>query len=169
MARCVKSAIRYNRQGNFNNSPDNRRVGTKPPEMTRRIVNTSKIFHKKVQLTSWDYKKVLNACTDDDLVYMDPPYQGTCGDKDHRYFGNFDHDEFCDEIMKLNERNIMFAISYDGKTGNKIHGKPLRRKLNLKRIEINAGRSTQATLLGKNVTTYESLYLSQTLVNAIKI
>lgn len=33
LARCVKAAIRYNSQGKFNNSPDNRRIGRRPDKM----------------------------------------------------------------------------------------------------------------------------------------
>src|SRR5437588_10922330 len=30
LARCVKAAVRYNGEGKFNNSPDNRRLGMRP-------------------------------------------------------------------------------------------------------------------------------------------
>ena len=33
LARCVKAAVRYNRSGEFNNSPDNRRRGMHPDTM----------------------------------------------------------------------------------------------------------------------------------------
>ena len=38
LARCVKAAIRYNGEGDFNNSPDNRRKGAHPDTMRKRIV-----------------------------------------------------------------------------------------------------------------------------------
>ncbi len=41
--------------------------------------------------------------------------------------------------------------------------------LRLKRIELEAGRSSQATLLGKKDVTYESLYLSKTLLKLTDI
>jgi len=42
-------------------------------------------------------------------------------------------------------------------------------QLNLHKIEINAGRSSQSTLLGKNAKTYESLYLSPALVKRLQV
>lgn len=94
---------------------------------------------------------------------MDPPYQGVCGNRDQRYLPRIDHDEFYIELEKLNERNIRYVISYDGRTGNKEYGQPMPDSLKLKCIELRAGRSTQATLLGRSDITYESLYLSPNL------
>lgn len=166
LARCVKAAIRYNANGEFNNSPDNRRKGARPLEMRWRITRASSLFQGRTQLTSWDYKKVLNSCTANDLVYMDPPYQGVCGRFNQRYLLKVDHDEFCTELAKLNERNVMFAVSYDGRTGTKTYGPTLSKALKLTHMEVYAGRSTQATLLGRSDATYESLYLSPALMSA---
>ena len=163
LARCVKAAIRYNMNGDFNNTPDNRRKGARPAEMRRRISHTSALLSKRTRLTSRDYIEVLAECTNKDLVYMDPPYQGVCRNRDQRYLPKVDHDEFCDELAKLNEQQVMFAVSYDGRTGDKTFGEPLPDVLELTHLEIRAGRSTQATLLGRADVTYESLYLSPAL------
>lgn len=163
IARCVKAAIRYNASGQFNNTPDNRRKGARPTEMRRRICHASDLLRKRTRLTSWDYKKVLDECTEEDLVYMDPPYQGVCGNRDQRYLPKVEHEEFCDELANLNDRHIMFVVSYDGRTGTKTYGEPLPDRLKLAHLEIRAGRSTQATLLGRAHITYESLYISSPL------
>ena len=168
LARCVKAAIRYNSEGQFNNTPDNRRKGARPEEMRQRIIHASALFKGRTQLTSWDYKKVLADCTDQDFVYMDPPYQGVCGRRDQRYLPKFEHDEFCQELRKLNERGIQFIVSYDGRTGDKIFGELLPDDLGLTRLEVRAGRSTQATLLGRSDVTYESLYLSAGLTESAR-
>ena len=168
LARCVKAAIRYNANGEFNNTPDNRRRGARPAEMCRRILCTSDLLRGRVRLTPWDYKQVLDNCTEDDLVYMDPPYQGVCGTRDQRYLPTVDHGEFCDELEKLNARQIMFAVSYDGRTGTKSYGEALPDSLKLTHLEIRAGRSTQATLLGRADITYESLYLSAVLTDSVE-
>ncbi|HHN45930.1 MAG TPA: DNA adenine methylase [Planctomycetes bacterium] len=167
LARCVKAAIRYNSNGEFNNTPDNRRKGARPSEMQRRLLGASNLLSGRTKLTAWDYKKVLRACTPQDFVYMDPPYQGVCGQRDQRYLPKFVHDEFCEELDKLNEQGIRFAVSYDGRTGSKTFGVPLPSSLGLTRLEIKAGRSTQATLLGRSHVTYESLYLSPALVEVL--
>ncbi len=168
LARCVKASIRYNSNGEFNNTPDNRRKGARPLEMSWRIARASGLLRGKTLLTSWDYKQVLDGCAEDDLVYMDPPYQGVAGNRDQRYLPKVDHDEFCEELASLNDRNIMFAVSYDGRTDTKTYGKPLPDELKLTQLEICAGRSTQATLLGRTDVTYESLYLSSALVSATR-
>ncbi len=41
LARCVKAAIRYNQEGDFNNSPDNRRKARHPSTMRERIKGAS--------------------------------------------------------------------------------------------------------------------------------
>ena len=166
LARCVKAAIRYNSNGEFNNTPDNRRKGARPAEMRQRIEHASSLLQGRTKITAWDYKKVLDKCTENDLVYMDPPYQGVCGNRDQRYLPKIEYDEFCVELEKLNERNIRYVISYDGRTGNKEYGQPMPDSLKLTRIELRAGRSTQATLLGRSDVTYESLYLSPNLSQA---
>ena len=107
-----------------------------------------------------DYTSVLAACTPRDLVYMDPPYQGVCGPRDSRYLPPFRHDDFCRALAGLNARGIPYIVSYDGRTGDKVFGEPLPASLRLRRLEVCAGRSTQATLLGRTDVTYESLYLS---------
>jgi DNA adenine methylase len=96
---------------------------------------------------------------------MDPPYQGVCGNRDSRYFSGIEFDDFVLALEHLNKREIAFAISYDGKLGNKTFGRILPESLDLKRIEIEVGRSSQSTLLGRKETTIESLYLSPSLMS----
>ena len=160
LARCVKAAVRYNSNGMFNNSPDKRRRGARPREMKRRLLAVHGILADRTRLTSWGYERVLRKCTPADLVYMDPPYQGTCGPRDRRYWGRFSHGEFCGELEKLNQRRVPFILSYDGRLGRRMYGQDVPESLGLHRIVIRAGRSTQSTLLGRADDTYESLYLS---------
>ncbi|MBI2808351.1 MAG: DNA adenine methylase [Planctomycetes bacterium] len=164
LARCVKAAIRYNSSGGFNNSPDNRRKGATPETMRQRITGASQLLRHRTKVTSLDYKDVLLGCTRDDLIYMDPPYQGVCGSRDNRYLPKIDHDGFCETLRGLNKKECLYLVSYDGRTGTKTFGKRLPDHLELVHLEIHAGRSTQATLLGRNDDTYESLYLSPGLV-----
>ena len=165
LARCVKGAVRYNSEGLFNQSPDKRRKGTQPPTMRKNIEGVSRLLKGKCQFTGLDYREVLTQVQKHDFVYMDPPYQGVCGNKDSRYFSGIDFENFVLALEHLNERGIAFAISYDGKLGNKTFGKVLPESLGLKRIEIEVGRSSQSTLLGREETTIESLYLSPNLIN----
>ena len=166
LARCVKGSVRYNSAGQFNQSPDKRRKGTCPDKMAHNIFGISSLLKGKVVFSSVDYKQVLEKATCDDVVYMDPPYQGVCGDKDSRYYSGINHFEFIEELRNLKHQNIPFIVSYDGKMGNKEYGNTLPADLQLEHIYINAGRSSQATLLGRNDETIESLYVSKKLCNS---
>ncbi|MDR0543084.1 MAG: hypothetical protein LBH19_12855 [Dysgonamonadaceae bacterium] len=85
------------------------------------------------------------------------------------YAGNIDFNDFIISLYELNQKNIPYILSFDGRTGDKTFGRPLPDSLRLTKIEINAGRSTQATLLRREEYTYESVYLSPSLVNHIDI
>jgi len=165
LARCVKGAVRYNSKGWFNQSPDKRRKGTQPVTMKKNIAGVSRLLKGKCRFTCLDYRQVLAEVQNQDLVYIDPPYQGVCKSRDSRYFSGINFDDFVFALEHLNKRRIAFAISYDGKLGNKSFGKILPESLGLKRIEIEVGRSSQSTLLGREETTIESLYLSPDLIN----
>ena len=116
LARVVKGAVRYNSNGELNQSCDKRRYGTRD--------NT----------------------------------------RDNRYIQGVEFDEFVEQLRELNDRDIDYIVSYDGKTGDKFIGKTLPKSLELTHVYINAGLSTQATLNGKNEITYESLYASKNLI-----
>lgn len=167
LARCVKGSIRYNANGEFNQSPDNRRKGMRPKTMRENILGVSHLLKGKLIFSSRNYRDVLELSTPDDLVYMDPPYQGVCGNRDTRYLSGIQFCDFVAELEELNNKSIKFIISYDGRTGEKMHGKKLPDHLELTHIEIEAGRSSQETLLGRNASTVESLYLSPALIDKI--
>lgn len=169
LARCVKASIRYNPKGEFNQSPDNRRLGRDPKKMADDIFAVSYLFRGRTIITSKDYREVLQVATKRDLVYMDPPYQGVCDNGDPRYYKGVDFQEFIQTLDYLNAQMIPFILSYDGRTGNKKFGRELPSELELHRIEIKVGRSTQATLLGRNEITYESIYLSRSLVERLVV
>jgi len=165
LARCVKGAVRYNSEGFFNQSPDKRRKGTQPERMRKNIEGVSKLLKDKCIFTYLDYKEVLTEIRPNDFVYMDPPYQGVCGDRDSRYFSGISFDDFVSSLEALNQKGVAFAVSYDGKRGDKIFGNSLPERLGLEKIEIEVGRSSQATLLGRDEVTVESLYLSSSLLH----
>lgn len=169
LAKCVKAAVRYNSQGNFNQSPDKRRLGRNPRMMRDDILSVSQLLKGKTKILSVDYSLVLNDATPNDLVYMDPPYQGTGQNGGFNYAGNIGFNDFVISLHELNQREIPYILSFDGRTGDKTFGNPLPDKLNLTKIEINAGRSTQATLLNRKEYTYEAVYLSPALVKRIDV
>jgi DNA adenine methylase len=163
LARCVKGAVRYNSEGLFNQSPDKRRKGTQPQQMRKNIEGVSKLLKNRCIFTCLDYREVLAKVRQRDFIYIDPPYQGVCGDRDSRYFARIYFDDFILVLEEMNRKGISFAVSYDGKRGDKTFGNELPKELGLKKIEIEVGRSSQATLLGREEVTIESLYLSPSL------
>lgn len=167
LARIVKGSVRYSAEGKFNQSADNRRWGMRPKAMRQQILGVSTLLSGKTTLSAVDFHVVVVKAGKDDLVYMDPPYQGISFTRDHRYYNGLSYDEFIDILQIINEKDISYIISYDGQTGGKTHGKLLPRRLSLKHLNIHAGRSSQATLLGYNHETVESLYLSPALVERL--
>lgn len=99
-----------------------------------------------------------------DLVYMDPPYQGVTNVRDNRYYSGVPFDEFADALEILNKRGVDYLISYDGECGGREYGEDLPEKLKCKKVLLNAGLSSQALLLGKRETTFEALYISESLI-----
>ena len=167
LARCVKASVRYNSRGEFNQSADNRRRGMKPETMKMQILGASYYLKNKTKIDSKNYRDILKLVKEKDLVYMDPPYQGVCGNRDTRYLGSVQYCEFIKALDELNHRKIRYIVSYDGRSGEKSYGKLLPDELNLTLIELDAGRSSQATLLGRKDITIESLYLSATLADEL--
>lgn len=169
LARCVKGAVRYSSSGAFNQSPDKRRNGTSPKNIARNVLAISSYLKGNVNFMSTDYREVLQIAQPGDLVYMDPPYQGVCNQRDNRYLSGIVFNEFVEAIEDLNRRNINYIISYDGSCGNRTYGIDLPSHLGLKKILLNAGLSSQSILLGKKEVTYESLYISKNIQNLIPL
>lgn len=163
LARMVKGSVRYSNAGAFNQSPDNRRSGMQPLMMRRQLSCVSALLSNRTTLSSGDFRDIISRVSRNDLVYMDPPYQGISFKRDHRYIGGIYFDEFVDVLYFMNQHGQSYLISYDGRTGDKEHGQVLPESLGLTRLQIRAGRSSQATLLGVERETVESLYLSPAL------
>jgi len=169
LARCVKASVRYNADGDFNQSPDNRRSGILPGTMHKNLLAASSLLRGRTECLSLDYKEFVLRATTDDVVYLDPPYQGVCGERDPRYLKSVQFTEFVEVLETLNGRDVSYLVSYDGRTGDKVHGRRLPPHLQLQLVELDAGRSSQATLLGRTEVTLESLYVSKTLTERLQI
>ena len=167
LARCVKGSVRYSSSGQFNQSPDKRRMGTNPKNLARNVLLISSYLKDKTDFSSKDYREVTRSARPGDVVYMDPPYQGVCSSRDSRYFSGIHFNDFVECIEDLNKRGIDFIISYDGTCGDKQYGADLPEELGLRKIMLNAGLSSQSILLGKKETTVEALYLSRNLREAM--
>lgn len=166
LARCVKGAVRYGKNGKFNQSPDKRRHGTNPKTLASNVLAVSALMRGKTSFSSLDYRDILEMARPGDLVYMDPPYQGVSM-RDKRYFAGLAFDEFACSVELLDRKGIDYLISYDGTCGGKEYGKELPSSLDCKKVMLNAGLSSQSLLLGRKSATLEALYVSSSLLPGI--
>ncbi len=160
ICRCVKNAVRFNARGEFTQSADQRRLGMHPDRMKRAIAGASALLRERTELRCGDW---LQTCADAgtrDFAYLDPPYLGTSIGRDKRYHAQLTRDALIEGLTQLRARGVPFALSYDGATGARQYGPPLPDCLGLAHRLLDAGRSAQATLSGRNERTIESLYLS---------
>ena len=132
--------------------------------MRDQLKRVAEILEGRVTFSSVDFSTALEPVTPQDVIYMDPPYQGTSTNRDRRYRDILSIEDFSSALEGLVARKLSFIVSYDGRTGDKTHGTELSADLGLTHVEIDAGRSTQATFLGRDDVTYESLYFSPALV-----
>lgn len=163
VARSVKNALRWSRAGHYNQAPDRRRRGVLPERMRTQLQKTSELLRGKCEVRCGDFTQALAEAGPDDLVYLDPPYQGTTFGHDRRYHQGLEPERLVTELARLVERKVPFLLSYDGATGSRTYGQPLPASLGLLRLELRAGRSSQATLSGRAEWTVESLYVSPAL------
>lgn len=166
LSRCVKAAVRYNKNGQFNQGADHRRLGVKPIQMRNRLQRTAHTLSGASVKTA-DYADILKNANTDAVVYMDPPYEGVSHTRDHRYMQGIKRAQFESTLENAVKHQVSFIVSYDGATGNKSHGTPLSSRLGLLHLYVHAGTSSQATLQGFSKDTIESLYVSPALVDRL--
>jgi DNA adenine methylase len=137
--------------------------------MRSEIGQVSSLLKGRTTFTTFNYFDLPDMLdSENDVVYLDPPYQGTSTNRDPRYFKSTAVTELVSFLERLNRMNVSYALSYDGHKGGKQYGVMLPEQLGLLRVEINAGRSSQSTLLGRDCITYESLYLSPALIRKLE-
>lgn len=160
ICRCVKNAVRFNGKGRFTQSVDKRRLGMRPDKMAASVQAISRLLRGRVEFRTGDWLETTDDATPDDFIYMDPPYVGTSIGRDKRYHAQMTQDQVITGLESMLKRGLRFALSYDGKTGDKTYSDPLPERLGLTHLYLHAGTSSQATLAGKPAETIESLYLS---------
>jgi DNA adenine methylase len=160
LARCVKNAVRFSAKGEFNQSPDKRRQGMRPDTMDMEIHNAHRLLNGRTQVICGDFRAVLTMANSRDLIYMDPPYQGVSNTRDRRYVQGVQRGDMIGVLERLNRRSVQYILSYDGHCGARIYGEPLPADLGAHRLLLETGRSSQATLSGRDHVTVESVYLS---------
>ena len=165
LARCVKNAVRFNPSGEFNQSPDKRRTGTRPDLMRAELFAAHRLLQGKTETLFADFLESFEQGRSGDFFYLDPPYQGTSEGRDSRYVGGVPREKLLEGLDLLNRKGIPFLLSYDGTCGERSYGDRLPKEL-ASRILLDVGRSSQATLNGEDHVTVESLYVSHSIVPA---
>ena len=166
LARCVKGALRFNRDGDFNQAADHRRRGARPDTLRRRLTAVAGLLAGRTLLRAGDLARTLDDAGPDDLVYLDPPYLGTSLGRNKRYHQGLAAERLLQVLADLDRRGVPLLLSYDGRTGTHTYGAPLPDDLGLVRFAVAAGISSQGTLSGRRVETIESLYVSAELAPA---
>jgi DNA adenine methylase len=162
LARCVKNAPRFSRFG-FSQSADHRRKGMQPRKMAGELLGAHNLLRGCATTFVGDAEDCTREAGPEDLVYMDPPWQGTTEGADKRYHQGFARARLEDLLANLNEREVPWMLSYDGRSGERTYGTSLPSALWGARLDLHAGRSSQATLTGRVKETVESLYISASL------
>ena len=167
ICRCVKNAVRFNRDGRFTQSVDKRRLGMQPDKMRSAVLGVSRILRGRTEFRVGDWRETAADAGPGDFVYMDPPYLGTSIGRDKRYHQQLTQEALCEGLEELNARRVPFALSYDGMTGGREYGPPLPDALGLTRLLLHAGTSSQSTLSGRKEETVESLYVTPGLAEPV--
>ncbi|MDE0521268.1 MAG: DNA adenine methylase [Boseongicola sp.] len=160
ICRCVKNSVRFNGSGGFSQSVDKRRLGMRPEKMRQAMLGVHVLLNGRALFRVGDWMETTKDAGVGDFIYMDPPYLGTSVGSDRRYHQQITREDLIAGLESMRKRNLAFALSYDGMTGNRSYGPRLPESLGLAQIMLNAGISTQSTLAGKREETVESLYLT---------
>lgn len=101
---------RYNKNGEFNNSFHVTRDGIKPKTLEKIILQWSSLLNKfNVQFIKVDYTRIHPS--ENDLLYLDPPYANTKG----MYYGKIDYNKMWDWLRL---QKCDYILSFDGKTSS---------------------------------------------------
>ncbi len=160
LSRAVKNAARWSQDGRFNQSADHRRRGVHPDRMRAQIEAASTLLAPRTDVVEGDFEALIADAGPRDLVYLDPPYGGTSTGKDRRYASGLQREVLIAAVERLRGQGAAVVLSYDGSTGQRSYGPRLPAELGLRLLSLDAGRSSQATLLGRDERTLESLYVA---------
>jgi len=154
---CVNGLIRYNNQGDFNNSFHLTRPGINP-ENLRSIIFQWHYIVKSIEFYNCDYRELTAIAKKDDFIFFDPPYGGTKG----RYTKEkFDLNIFFDELARLNDKGVKWILTFDGKAGNRNYIYELPKNLYCQKTFIQTGHSPFSKLMNTSIDNVnESVYLN---------
>ncbi|QDU97673.1 Dam family site-specific DNA-(adenine-N6)-methyltransferase [Lignipirellula cremea] len=153
---CVNGIVRFNDQGEFNNSFHLSRRGMEPDRFAK-VVEAWRPLLGQVDFVCQDYADTVAAAGAGDLVYFDPPYAGNR----QRYTADLDLDRFFGVLADLNQRGVHWALSFDGSRGDKDLTHAVPPELYRQQLRLDTGASAVNKVLnGPLERVEESLYLN---------
>lgn len=153
---CVNGLIRFNNDGDFNNSYHLTRPGIHPKRLGSIIFDWS---HKiqDVKFVHGDYEETTKDAIEGDLIFLDPPYFNTDG----MYFGTIDQDRFIEYLRSLNQRNVDYVLTFDGTSGDDDYRFDFPEWVYEKQYAIQSDSSSFKRVLAQRVEQVtESLYVN---------
>ena len=134
---CVNGLIRFNANGEFNNSFHLSRPGINPETFREQLILWSNAI-KNVTFKTQDYRVTLQDAHIGDFVFLDPPYGGTKG----RYTADkFDVDGLYDVLGELNKKNVKWMLTFDGRSGDREYNYAPPSELYKECFGINTGNT----------------------------
>ncbi len=154
---CVNGLIRFNGDGDFNNSLHHTRPGIAPQRL-REIIHKWSAAIQDVSFVTTDYRETLSTVAAEDLVFLDPPYAATRG----RYSSEkFDVRSFYAELERLNEIGAKWVLTFDGYAGERTYTEELPESLFKSRLALPTGNSPFTKLMRTGIdAVVESVYLN---------
>lgn len=153
---CVNGIIRFNHNGDFNNSFHLSRKGMQPD----RFAKVVEAWHNVIQgviFVCQDYQETVSEAKEGDFVYFDPPYAGN----NMRYTDDLDLERFFRQLEELNRRKVKWALSFDGQRGDTDLSYAVPEDLYKRKLLILSGNSAiRKVLNGAIEQVHESLYLN---------
>ena len=153
---CVNGLIRFNTNGEFNNSLHYTRKGIDPENLQKIILD----WHNRIQNVEFicaDYRESTSTAQEGDFIYLDPPYFNTKG----RYYGKIDYNDFFAYLRELNNKKIKYALSFDGLRGSNSYCVDIPEDLFARKEIIKSGKSTFRKVIDNiSEDVFETLYLN---------
>lgn len=153
---CVNGLIRFNSDGDFNNSLHHTRPGIAPDNLKKIILDWSEHI-QGADFVAHEYFETTADAQKGDLIYLDPPYFHTKG----RYYGTIDYEQFLEYLELLNRKGIKYMLSFDGIRGEDDFTVDLPKELYKRHEFIPSGNSSFKKVMDKeSMQVLESLYLN---------
>lgn len=154
---CVNGMIRYNSEGEFNNSFHLSRPGINPQTLRRILLKWSMAI-KKFTFLNVDYRECLSNVQKGDFIFLDPPYGGT---KDRYTQQEFNLTDFYNELDRLNSIGAFWMLTFDGSAGERHYSFAPPSEVYQYKFSVHTGISAFSKVIDKKMDFIsESVYLN---------